>query len=251
MHMLPSSTRLAKSARISGIFRTGAARFRNVSIQPLTGRLYLLFTFRDYCVRVTMLKLRPIILFALFLGSGANCFAADGVFDLRGEAMRGEATIHRFDYAGAAYEFRLVPMGGGWTIWIGDPRHRDNNYVTVATPPFRGINPAVIQGWHFRNADNTGPNTPGLNSLNAPQKERHFFFVRDEAGYQDAQEALAILLRPDGRPEVEIKEAESRLANVPRGEGTLWIEALELGNLAPGGQAYIERMAFRLRLQLP
>lgn len=198
-----------------------------------------------------MPQLRPIIFVALFLGISANSFAADEQPELRGEISRGETMIHRFDHEGTAYEFRLVPTGGGWTIWIGDPAHRDHNYVAAATPPFRGINPAVVEGWHFRNSDNTGPNAPGQTNVNAPQKERRFFFARDEAGYQEAQEALEILLRPDGRPESEIRNAELRLTMVPRGEGTLWIDALELGNLTPGERAHIQRMAFRVRLQLP
>lgn len=198
-----------------------------------------------------MPQLRPIVLVALILGISANSFAADHQPELRGEVSRGETMIHRFDYEGTAYEFRLVPTGGGWTIWIGDPAHRDHNYVAVATPPFRGINPAIIEGWHFRNSDNTGPNAPGETNVSAPQKERHFFFARDEAGYQEAQEALEILLRPDGRSESEIRNAELRLAIVPHGEGTLWVDALELGNLTPGERAHIERMAFRVRLQLP
>jgi hypothetical protein len=128
---------------------------------------------------------------------------------------------------------------------------RGHNYVTAVTPPFRGVNPAVIQGWHFRNKDNTGPNEPGDGNVNAPQMERRFAFVRDSAGYQSAQEALEILLWPGGRPEEDVRNAENQLALVPRIEGVIWIEALELGNLVAGEQAHIERLAFRIRLELP
>jgi hypothetical protein len=193
----------------------------------------------------------PITVIALFLGVAATGPAAADPLELRGEASRGDTLVHMFNHDGARYEFRLVPTGGGWTIWIGDPMQRDQNYVTAVTPPFRGINPAVIQGWHFRNKDNTGPNEPGEGNVNAPQKERRFAFVRDGAGYQAAQEALQILLWPDGRPEEDIRNAEDLLALVPRIEGVMWIEALELGNLAAGEQAHIERLAFRIRLELP
>jgi len=198
-----------------------------------------------------MLRLRHTIFAALFLGFSAHSFAAGNPMDLRGEISRGETMIHRFDHNGAQYELRLLPAGGGWTIWIGDPAHRDHNYVAVATPPFRGINPATIEGWHFRNLDNSGPNEPGGGNVNAPQTERHFFFVLDESGYQKAQEALELVLRPGGHPEAEIKNAEQRLAALPHGEGTLLIDALELGNLTPGEKAHIERMAFHVTLQLP
>lgn len=188
---------------------------------------------------------------AIALSLGIAATAAADPLELRGEVSRGDTLVHAFEHDGARYEFRLVPMGGGWTIWIGDPMQRDQNYVAAVTPPFRGVNPAVIQGWHFRNEDNTGPNEPGDGNVNAPQKERPFAFVRDAAGYQAAQGALQVLLWPDGRQETEITSAETRLAMVPRIEGAMWIEALELGNLTPGEQAHIERMAFRVRLDLP
>lgn len=176
--------------------------------------------------------------------------AADGQ-EFRGEITRGDTLVHRFEYDGAAYEFRLVPHAGGWTIWISDRVHRDRNYVSVVTPPFRGINPAVIEGWHFRNKDNTGPNAPGPGNVNAPQEERRFAFVRDSAGFQTAQAALEILLWPNGHSPEDIQQAEERLAGVPRVHGEMLIEALELGHLVPGEQAHIERMAFRVRLQSP
>ena len=198
-----------------------------------------------------MPRLRLIIAFALSLGATALGPAGADPLELHGEVNQGDTLVHRFEYDGLQYEFRLVPSGGGWTIWIGDPQQRDHNYITTVTPPFRGINPAFIEGWHFRNKDNTGPNGPGGGNVNAPQMERRFAFVRDGTGYQAAQEALGVLLWPDGRPEEDIKKAEDRLAAVPRIEGVMWIEALELGNLVAGEKAHIERLAFRLRLELP
>lgn len=214
-------------------------------------RLYILFTFGDYFIALAMHQFTLIPVFALFLMLSADAVAAEAPLEFHGEVNRAETLIHRFAHKGTAYEFRLVPAGGGWTIWIGTRENRDHNFVAVATPPFRGINPATIEGWHFRNSANSGPNVPGAGNVNAPQKERGFFFVLDEASYQEAQEALEILLWPDGRSEPELKNAESRLALVPRGEGTLWVDALELGSLSPGERAHIERMAFRVRLRLP
>lgn len=190
-------------------------------------------------------------LLVLWLAIGAPGVAAADPMELRGEANRGETVIHPFEHRGALYEFRMVPAGGGWTIWIGDPMQRDRNYVTAVTLPLRGVNPAVVQGWHFRNADNTGPNKPGKGHVNAPQKKREFSFVLDSAAYQAAREASEILLRPDGIREDDLAEAEIRLKKVPKGYGVMWIEALELGNLVEGEQAHIERMAFRIRLSLP
>ena len=121
----------------------------------------------------------------LLLAAFATPAAADPLV-LRGEAQRGDTVVHPFEHDGQAFEFRLKPVGHGWSIWIGYPVNRERNQIVVATPPYRGINPAIIQGWHFRNADNSGPNKPGKDHVNAPQKIRHFAFVLDGAGYQAA-----------------------------------------------------------------
>lgn len=191
-----------------------------------------------------------IILAVVLLFAFASPAAADPLV-LQGEAQRGDTVVHQFELGGHKLEFRLVPIGQGWSIWIGEPANRERNQVIVATPPYRGINPAVIQGWHFRNADNTGPNKPGEGNINAPGKIRKFALVLDSAGYQAAQEALEILMWPENRSEDEIKEAENRLKAVPKARAVMEIEALELGNLIEGEQAWIERMAFRVRINLP
>ena len=170
---------------------------------------------------------------------------------LQGEIQRGDTIVHPFEHNGLMYEFRLVPVGHGWQIWVGDPRNRQRNHVVVATPPYRGINPAIVQGWHFRNADNSGPNIAGEGNVNAAQKTREFAFVLDGAGYQGAREALEILMWPEDRKEAEITDAEKRLAAIPKAQAALEIVALELGNLIKGEQAWIERLAFRMQINLP
>jgi len=187
---------------------------------------------------------------AILLFAFASPAAADPLL-LQGEAQRGDTVVHSFEHDGKTLEFRLTPIGQGWSIWIGDPANRERNQVIAATPPYRGINPAVIQGWHFRNADNTGPNDPGEGNVNAPGKIRKFAFVLDGADYQAAQEALEILMWPENRSQDEVEEAKNRLKAVPKARAVLEIEALELGNLREGEQAWIERMAFRLRIDLP
>lgn len=198
-----------------------------------------------------MVKKYWIIAAALFPLAGFAPPATADPLVLRGEVQRGDTVVHPFEHDGHRFEFRLVPMGHGWSIWIDDPLNRERNHVVVATPPYRGINPAVIQGWHFRNAGNTDPNKPGEGHVNAPGKTRKFAIVLDGADYQAAREALEILMSPDGRDENRIGQAEERLAAIPKATGVLEIEALELGNLVEGEQAWIERLAFRLRINLP
>lgn len=194
---------------------------------------------------------RCIATLALLLASVPALPAVGDPLELQGEAQGGETLVHPFEHDGRHFQLRFLPRAGGWQIWIGDPMHRDRNYVVPATPPYRGVNPAVIQGWQFRNADNTGPNKAGAGHVNAPGRIRTFAFVMDGQGYQRAREALEILTWPDGHNAAEINAAEKTLKRIPKAQATLEIEAMELGNLIKGEQAWIERMAFRLRMDLP
>lgn len=182
----------------------------------------------------------------LFVAHGAR---ADAV-SFQGEVQRGDTIVHRFSHDDIIYEFRLDPVSHGWQIWIGDPARRDRNYVTVSTPPFRGINPAKIEGWHFRNADNSGPNEPGPGNVNAPQKKRWFAFAPDAASHRAAAEALEILLWPDGNDTAEVNAAKEQFQKFPKTGGLLQIEALKFGNLTANERAWIERMAFSVTIDL-
>ena len=90
--------------------------------------------------------------------------------------------------------FRLLPAELGWTISIGSQTGAEKNFYAVVTPPYRGINAIDIEGWHFRNAGNTGPNEPGPKNVNAPREVREFYFVLNDSDYRKAFDALQILL---------------------------------------------------------
>jgi len=180
----------------------------------------------------------------------ASATRAD-VVSFDGKVQRSDTFVHRFSHDATTYEFRLVPVSHGWQIWIGDPAQRKLNYVTVATPPFRGINSTQIEGWHFRNVDNTAPNEPGTGNVNAPQRERWFAFTPDDASHLVAADALEILLWPNRRQAAEIDAAKKRFRQIPKIKGLLQIEALELGNLTAAERAWIERMAFSVSIDLP
>jgi hypothetical protein len=143
-----------------------------------------------------------------------------------------------------ALVFQLIPYQEDWEIWIGKSIEPDplQNFSAPVTPPFSGINPRRIEGWHFRNAGNSGPNSAGENNVNAPQEIRHFCFVTSEADFQRAGQALAA-----GLP---------ALAKVVAGgdflihKGTLTITDLTLGNLVAGRRAWIEKMSLTVTLHL-
>ncbi len=179
------------------------------------------------------------------IAAPAECAGNPSELTIDGLVTRGE----RFAWSllgGLAFELR--PLLQGWVIWIGDPARPEEYYAAVATPPFHGPNPTLIQGWHFRNADNTGPNAPGPKNVNAPQHTRRFRFVLDKARFDTAMETLAVVLWPGDRGPAEVDAARDAFRAIERADGTLQITDLELGNLVAGERAWIERARFMVHL---
>jgi hypothetical protein len=165
-----------------------------------------------------------------------------------GEVWKGESFERPID--GNLF-FRLVPQELGWTISVGSAAGQGNNFCGVVTPPYRGINPIQIEGWHFRNADNSGPNEAGPTNVNAPQKIREFYFVINDADYSKAFDALQIMLWPYSYSKRQIDEAGDVHAKVAKGNGRLFIRDLKLNTLELGKQAGIERLVFDVELNFP
>src|SRR5918996_4079708 len=89
-----------------------------------------------------------------------------------GEVLKGRSFERQI---GANRFFRLVPEELGWSISVGSKAGREN-FCSVVTPPYRGVNTLRIEGWHFRNSDNSGRNELGPKNVNAPQELREFYF---------------------------------------------------------------------------
>lgn len=77
-----------------------------------------------------------------------------------------------FTHEAGRYTFLLSRTAYGWRIGMLDPEGLE---ARVFAAPVRPVdtNPLNIAGWHFRNRDNTGPNT---GDVNAPQHQRRFAF---------------------------------------------------------------------------
>lgn len=129
--------------------------------------------------------------------------------------------------------FILKPNPYGWEIVMREKGRPKENLARL-TPPFHFVpNPRYIEGWHFRNADNTGPNDVGAKNVNAPQHVRNFIFspmVGKEIDYP-----------------VEKKD-RGKLPLFSR--GTLTISKMQLGNLKEGERAVFESMEFRVKVAL-
>jgi len=190
---------------------------------------------------------------------GLSVLAALGIpsavaAELRGSGERCE-TYHGRVVRGQAFQqpigdglvFRLAPDSLGWTIGVIKAGRPEEDFAAIATPPYRGINPRYLEGWHFRNRANSGPNE---GDVNAPQEERAFAFVLTPEDYRTAETSVETLLWGT-RTDAERQRALDALAQVSRARGTLRVVNATLGNLAPGTQAWFEALTFDVELCRP
>ena len=161
-----------------------------------------------------------------------------------GRAIRGQAFEQPI---GEGLVLRLAPDAHGWTIGVIRPGQPEEDFAGIATPPYRGINPRYLEGWHFRNGANTGRNE---GDVNAPQHERAFAFVLTPEDYRTAVTAVETLLWGN-RTDAERGRALDALEQVSRGRGTLRVVNATLGNLVPGNQAWFETLTFDVELCRP
>ncbi len=145
-----------------------------------------------------------------------------------GTISRGETFRREFD----RFEFVLEPLEHGWFINVYEKGREES--LSRFTRPLHGPNPCLVEGWHFRNAANTGPNT---GELNLPQKARVFHFSPE----------VGRTIQSYGIVE-PITEKDLRRIQL-FGVGILEIKSLELSPPSGDGMARIEQMSFSCRLE--
>jgi hypothetical protein len=144
-----------------------------------------------------------------------------------GEICAGELFERPF---GPGYRFVLDPIEKGWRIAVR-LEGRDE-ILSRLTPPWHFVpNPCFLEGWHFRNAGNNGPND---GTVNAPGKERGFIFS-PEVGLTIA-----------GPESVVIPTEEEMLRIAAFGSGELRILDYGLADLEPGEQARMVWLRFEV-----
>lgn len=129
--------------------------------------------------------------------------------------------------------FALIKTELGWAIRLYDSEPiGDAADLTSLTPPLHGApNPRDIFGWHFRNANNTGPNQGGVN---APQHMRAFVISPNLAGTAG--------LRSSGGPQMPGPDS-----------GIGWLNIIDFGlaNPIPGDNARMNYLQFDACLSWP
>lgn len=149
----------------------------------------------------------------------------------RGEVSAGD-TLSRI--VGSAWILRLVPRPAGWLLQV-TVKGREAEDLARLTPPWHFVpNPRQIEGWHFRNSENTGPND---GSVNAPQELREFIFS------------------PAVGREIEYSGSATSAEDVEAvrsfGRGWLYIDSYRLTPPARGERGAFESMTFSACLTWP
>jgi len=167
-----------------------------------------------------------------------------------GEVSRGQTFEKKL---GQNLIFRLEYFDGdgeGWEIWVGDTAQSGHNYVRYTTPPYRGLNGNTdIMGWHFRNADNSGPRTS--DDIPVPQEVKKFHFILNETDYETAGDSLKKLMWSYDYSEEEVDRAWEVHRQLQKATGVLTITHIELGNLVAGEMAWINNFQFTTEFWLP
>ncbi len=157
---------------------------------------------------------------------------ARGRASFTGEVRAGDLFERRF---GPCLEFRLEPTPLGWSVAVREPGREED--LSRLTPPFHFVpNPREIEGWHFRNSDNTGPNRAGAKNVNAPAENRTFIFSPEVGMTIAGPKATAA-------PSPADVEAVRRF-----GEGRLTILEYRLTGLQPNTRAAMAWMRFEVEL---
>ena len=159
---------------------------------------------------------------------------------LHGEVHRSEKFEQEI---GRGLVFRLVPGEYGWNIEVG-PQDATDDYMDCVNGPLHGITPYQIEGWLFRNDDNTAPRKPSELMTPGIGEKREFQFVLTAA---DEAKSCADLEKMEYIYDEKAPEriaATNRFGAYAGGDGSLTITSMTLGNLRPGGQAWIESMRF-------
>ncbi len=159
---------------------------------------------------------------------------------VHGEVHRGEKFEKEI---GRSLVFRLAPSEFGWDIEVG-PKDSTDNYMDCVNEPLHGITPYQIEGWLFRNNDNTAPRKPSELLTPGIGEKRKFQFVLTAPDEAKSCADLEKMEYSCDEKDPEHMAATKRFGMYAGGDGSVTITSMILGNLKPGAQAWIESMQF-------
>lgn len=139
----------------------------------------------------------------------------------------------RFEHPfGDRFIFALEPMQYGWEISVYEKGRKED--LAELTLPLHGPNPTAIEGWHFRNDDNTGSSNEHDAAIGDDIRE--FIFSPEVGKTINAPESTNNITEDD------IDRIEAF------GQGELKITHIKLSPPQLHGTASIEKMNFDCKL---
>jgi hypothetical protein len=190
--------------------------------------------------RILRVPALSLMLFLSVMGKAQPQSTQNLPLRLHGEVHRTEKFEKEI---GRRLVFRLAPGEFGWDIEVG-PKDSADNFMDCVNEPLHGITPFQIEGWLFRNDDNTAPRkasemlTPGIG------EKREFKFVLTAADEAKSCADVEKMEYNYDEKDPEHMAATKRFGMYAGGDGSVTITSMTLGNLKPGVQAWIESMQF-------
>ena len=165
---------------------------------------------------------------------------------LHGEVHRSEKFEREI---GRGLVFRLVPDEYGWNIEVG-PKDGTDNYMDCVNGPLHGITPYQIEGWLFRNDDNTANRKPSELMTPGIGEKREFQFALTAGDQGRSCADLDKMEHIYDEKDPKRRAAMNRFGEYAGGNGSVTITSMTLGDLTPGTQAWIESMRFEATFSL-
>ena len=156
-------------------------------------------------------------------------FGDPATIEFSGIIKAGKRFEHPF---GDRFVFALEPITYGWEIRVYKKGQKED--LAELTLPLHGPNPTDIEGWHFRNEDNT--DSSNMHSDLMSQDDREFIF---------SPEVGQTINAPESTNEIT-KDNIDRIEAF--GQGELKIKRLKLSPPKLHGTASIEQMNFDCKL---
>jgi hypothetical protein len=156
-------------------------------------------------------------------------FGDPATIEFSGSIKAGQRFEHPF---GDRFIFALEPMQYGWGISVCEKGREEN--LAGLTLPLHGPNPTEIEGWHFRNEDNTDSGNDHSDMMSSDDRE--FIFSPEVGKTINAPESTNEITEDD------IDRIEAF------GQGELKIKRLKLSPPQLHGTASIEQMNFDCKL---
>jgi hypothetical protein len=196
--------------------------------------------FRLTPVRNLRIAVSSLLMFLPSICSGQLQSAPNLAIRVHGEVHRAEKFEQEI---GRGLVFRLAPSEFGWDIEVG-PKDSTDNYMDCVNEPLHGITPFQIEGWLFRNDDNTAPRMPSDLLVPGIGQKREFQFVLTAADETKSCDDLEKMEHSWDQKAPEPMTASRLFGALAGGDGSVTITHMTLGNLKPGAQAWIESMQF-------